>query len=155
MKFMLVKTDDGLIGSTPEDQDAWCRFRRRLDRLKPGSWLRMEATSPRNGKHHRKMWALLQLITANSETYDTKERALVAVKLAAGFFEPHVDPETGHVNKVPQSIAYESMGQEDFDRFYAAALHGVITVILPQLDENTALRLLDEITAGWCSAVPY
>lgn len=63
--------------------------------MKPGQWLRLEWSSPRNGKHHRKLWALLTLLQQNSETYDMKEKAPVAIKLAADYFDPHVDPETG------------------------------------------------------------
>ena len=71
MKAMLVKTDKGLRGATPADQEAWAKFRRKLETMKPGTWLRMEWARPRHGKHHRKFFALLQLVAENSETYDT------------------------------------------------------------------------------------
>lgn len=154
MKVLLIRTPNGLVGSTEDDHEAWSRFRRQLEHMKPGKWLRLEWSSPRNGKHHRKLWALLTLIQQNSETYDTKEKALVAIKLAAGYFDPHVDPETGEVQKVPHSIAYESMSQEQFSRFYQCALAAVCDYILPQFDEPMALRLLDEIVAGWVTEAP-
>ena len=59
MKALLIKTDKGLRGSTPADQDAWAKFRRRLETMKPGTWVRMEWARPRNGQHHRKLFALL------------------------------------------------------------------------------------------------
>jgi len=88
MKALLIKTDKGLRGSTPADQDAWAKFRRRLETMKPGTWVRMEWARPRNGQHHRKLFALLQLVAENSETYDTPEKALVAVKLVTGYADP-------------------------------------------------------------------
>lgn len=149
MKAVLIKTPAGLRGSTPADQEAWAKFKRRLETMKAGKWLRFEWSSPRNGAHHRKLFALLQLITENSETYATTEKALIAVKLAAGHFDLMVDPRTGEIVQIPRSIDFESMGQEDFDAFYKAAVDGVLQYILPQLDEARAERLLDMIVEGW------
>jgi hypothetical protein len=154
MMAMLVKTHAGLRGATPDDQKAWAKFRRRLETMATGKWLRFEWSSPRNGKHHRKMFALLQLVAENSEVYDTPKKALVAVKLAAGFFDPVVDPRTGEIVPVPQSISYDAMGQEDFEQFYGAALDGVLRVILPTMPPETADRLLDMIVEGWVAGAP-
>jgi len=51
--------------------------------------------------------------------------------------------------QVPRSIAYESMEQDDFDRFYEAAIDGVLRHILPQLDRETADHLLEQVILGW------
>ena len=149
MKAMLLKTDSGLRGSSPTDHDAWTKFRRRLETMKPGTWIRMEWASPRNPKHHRKFMALLQLITENSETYNTVAKALVAVKLCTGHFDLLADPTTGEIIRIPKSIAFESLPQEEFDLFYSAAIDAVLQVILPQLDPDKAERLLDMIVEGW------
>lgn len=146
---MLLKTPQGLRGATPADQDAWAKFRRKLETMKPGKWLRIEASSPRNGKHHRKMFALLQLVAENSETYNTVEKALVAIKLIVGHFEPAVHPQTGELIQVPKSIAYESMDQETFEAFYSAALDGVLQHILPTMDQETADHIMEMIVEGW------
>jgi hypothetical protein len=149
MKAMLLKTERGLRGATAKDQEAWAKFRRRLETMKPGTWLRFESTSPRNGPHHRKLMALLQLIAENSEVYTTVERALVAVKLIVGHFEPCIDPETGEVIKVPKSIAFDSMDQDEFDSFYSDAIDGVLQHVLPKFDRATAERLMEMIVEGW------
>lgn len=146
---MLLKTDSGLRGSSPTDHDAWTKFRRRLETMKPGTWIRMEWASPRNPKHHRKLMALLQLITENSETYNTVAKALVAVKLCTGHFDLLADPTTGEIIRIPKSIAFEQLPQEEFDLFYSAAIDSVLQVILPQLDPDKAERLLDMIVEGW------
>lgn len=149
MKAVLIKSEKGLRGSTDEDQSAWLKFKGRLEKMKPGTFIRLEWAVPRSGPQHRKMFALLKLIKDNSETYDTVEKALVAVKIAAGYFDPHVDPITGKVIPVPQSISYESMEQDEFDKFFSNAVTAVCACIVPQLDEKTAYRLLDEIVMGW------
>jgi len=71
------------------------------------------------------------------------------VKLVTGYVDPVIDPITGELVQVPRSIAYESMEQDDFERFYEAAIDGVLRHILPQLDRETADRLLEQIVLGW------
>jgi len=149
VKAMLLKTDKGLRGATPADQEAWAKFRRRLETMKPGTWLRMEWARPRHGKHHRKFFALLNLVAENSETYDTTEKALVAVKLVTGYADPIIDPTTGELIQVPRSIAYDAMDQDEFEGFYSAAIDGVLRHILTSMDRDTADRLLEMIIEGW------
>lgn len=149
MRAMLLKTDKGLRGATPADHDAWTKFRRRLETMKPGTWVRMEWARPRNGRFHRKFFALLQLVAENSETYNTTEKALVAVKLVTGHFDLMLHPETGEIMQIPRSISYDSMEQDEFDRFYSAAIDGVLQHILPHLDKERAERLIDMIVTGW------
>lgn len=149
MKAVLVKTPTGLRGSTPDDQEAWAKFRRKLETMRPGAYMRFEWSTPRNGAHHNKLFALLQLIAENSETFDTKAKALTAVKLAAGLFDLMVNPVTGEIVPVPQSISFEAMGQEEFEAFYSNAIDAVLQHILPQLDRAKADQLLDMIVEGW------
>lgn len=92
---------------------------------------------------------MLQLIVENSETFNTKEKALVAVKLAAGHFDLMAHPLTGEIIQIPKSINFESMGQEDFDAFYTGAIDAVLQSILPQLDREKADMLLEMIIDGW------
>lgn len=149
MKAVLLRTTGGLRGATPTDHDAWTKFRRRLETMKPGKWLRVEFSSPRNGRHHRKLMALLQLVAENSETYNSVEKALVAVKLVTGHFDLMTNPKTGEIIQVPKSVSYEAMDQDAFETFYSAAIDGVLQHILPQMDEATAVRLMDMIVEGW------
>jgi hypothetical protein len=149
VKAMLIRTPKGLHGATPDDHAAYAKFKRRLETMQPGKWLRLEWSAPRNGPHHRKMFALLSLVAENSETYNTTAKALVAVKLAAGYFDPHVEPKTGEIIPIPQSIAYDAMDQDEFDKFYSAALDGVLQTILTTMDKATAERLMDMIVEGW------
>lgn len=149
MKTILIKTPAGLRGSTPADQAAWAKFRRRLETMLPGAYLRFEWSTPRNGAHHRKFFALLQLIAENSETYNTTEKALVGVKLAAGLFDLMAHPVTGEIIQIPRSVSFEAMGQEDFEVFYSNAIDAVLQHILPHLDREKADRLLDMIVEGW------
>lgn len=149
MKAMLISTSKGLRGSTPSDQDAWTKFKRKLETMKAGTWMRFEWSTPRNGPHHRKMFALLSLVAENSETYNTTEKALNAVKLAAAYFDPFIDPRTGEIIPLVKSVSYDAMPQEEFEVFYSAAIDGVLQCILPTMGRQTADKLLDMIIEGW------
>ena len=149
MKAVLISTATGLRGSTPTDHEAWEKFKRKLKTMKPGTWLRMDWSRPRNGPHHRKLMALLSLVAENSEVYNTTEKALIAVKLAAGYFEPAIDPRTGEIIPIPKSISFDAMDQDTFDVFYSAAIDGVLQVILPTMSRETAEQLLDMVIEGW------
>ena len=148
-KALLLKTTNGLRGSSPADHEAWAKFKRRLETMKPGTWIRMEWASPRNPAHHRKFFALLQLVAENSEVYNTTEKALVAVKLCTGHFDLMVHPGSGEIVRIPKTIAFEGMPQEEFDKFYSAAIDGVVQVILPQLDRDQADRPLAMVLERW------
>lgn len=149
MKAMLIKTERGLVGATPDDHAGWVKFRRKLETMKPGTFLRIDWSKPRNGKHHRKLFALLALVAENSEAYDTPEKALVAIKLVSGYCDPVIHPSTGKLEMIPHSISFESMDQDRFDKFYSAAIDGVLKHILPELDEQMAHHLMDMIVGGW------
>lgn len=154
MKAMLIRTATGLSGATPEDHQAWIKFKERTAAMKQGQYVHVEWRLPRNGKHHRKLFALIQLIVKNSEIYQTPKQALVAIKLAAGYFEPHINPVSHALEMVPHSISFDEMEQEDFNKFYDAAIHGICTSILPQFDKATCQFLLEKIINGWASRVP-
>lgn len=149
MRFTLIKTERGLRGATADDHAKWQRFRRRLETFKPGSWLRVEFTRPREIRSHNKFWALVALITENSEVYDTKTKAIVAIKLVTGHFDLMADPMTGEILRIPKSISFEEMDQEAFEVFYPLAIDAVLQHILPQLDKHKAEYLLDMIVEGW------
>ena len=151
MQTIILSTERGIFGATPADDAAWHKFKARMLKLKskPGEWLRIEFSRPRNIKHHRKLFAFLQLIAENSEVYDTAEKALIAVKLCTGYADPLIHPETGEVLMLPRSIRFEAMGQDDFEAFYNAALTAICAHIVPHLRPEDRDRILDEIAERW------
>ena len=149
MKAMLIRTEKGLRGATEADHVVYGKFKRKLETMQVGSYMRLDWSTPRNGRHHNKFFALLQLITENSETYDTTEKALVAIKLVTGHFDLIQNPITGEIAQSPKSISFEKLPQQEFEVFYSAAINGVLAHILPQLPRDTMDKLLDQILMGW------
>jgi len=149
LKAMLMKTQAGLRGVTDDDHAAWVKFRQQLELMQTGQYLRIETARPRNPGHHRKFFALLRLVSDNSSTYDTTEKALTAIKLVTGYADPLMNPVTGELSMIPRSISYEGMDQDEFEAFYNRAIDGILQHILVDMPRQKLYRLIDIIISGW------
>ena len=138
-----------MVGLTEIDQQRYTALRKKLATMADGQCLRIEYATPRNPLHHRKFFALLALIAENSETYDTVEKALLAVKLVTAHVEPFIDPRTGEILQLPKSISYEAMSQEQFEHFYQAALDGIVQHILQHMPREKADNIVELILREW------
>ena len=151
MRAVLISTERGIMGATPGDEVARRKLQARMRKLKatPGAYLRIEWSSPRNVQHHRKLFALLNLVAENSDVYDTPEKAIYALKLCTGYCDPIADPRTGEIVPIARSIAFENMPQDEFEAWYCQALDAVSTHIVPHLRHADRDRVLAEIAEGW------
>ncbi len=97
---------------------------------------------PRNPRHHAKLFAMLQIVwegTAVQDKYPNKENLLDALKLALGYCEPVRLPNGECAMKV-KSIAFESMDQAAFEKFYDAAVDVILTQLVPHLNREDLAR---------------
>lgn len=91
--------------------------------FKDGEEVLVRVWKPRNIKHHRKLFALLRLVCHNSDgKWQDEEELLDAIKLGTGLSQPRQRLD-GTIYRVPRSIAFASMGQAAFDRFYKRAVY--------------------------------
>lgn len=97
-----------------------------LRKVKFGRTVRVEITVPRNVQHHRKFFALLNLVWSSAGDWPTLEDMLDELKYRLGHYERCriVDRETGEVFDYCRlkSISFASMDQTEFDEFYEKAL---------------------------------
>jgi hypothetical protein len=101
-----------------------------LSRLKQGDIVTVEYTRPRNPRHHRLFFALLNIVANNSPHYDDPEQVLLALKIATGHVVPHIAYD-GKTYMIPQSIAFHKMDQDAFDRFFNKCVDVVVRRFLP------------------------
>jgi hypothetical protein len=145
-KLHLIKTPAGLHGMTEPDHEAWLKFKAWLDKLQPGECIKLEYSKPRNLKNHRRFFALLSVVAEYSDIYDNVDKALVAVKIAAGHCDFEPNPITGELQAIPRSISWSGMDDEDdFKQFFNNAIQGVLTYILPALDEASLNAAVDKV----------
>lgn len=128
-ELLLIRTGMALMGADDESRD-------RIAKMPRGQALRADVKRARNLALHRKFFALVGFVAERHPIYDTRDKALVAVKVAAGHcdFLPH--PQTGELVAIPKSIAFDALEQGEFEEFYEAAVQGVLDHIIPEADRE-------------------
>ena len=96
-----------------------------------GEIVSLELVRPRNVRHHAKLFALLSIVLQKQEHYKSVEDLLDVCKLSIGHCRTLMTKD-GMV-KVPSSISFVSMDQDEFNSFYDRACGWVVTEVIPGL----------------------
>jgi hypothetical protein len=119
------------------------RARETLARVKDGDYVLVDVKRLRNPRHHRKMFALLNLIFENQSRYHSIDDMLGAIKVFLGHTRT-VRMRDGREFVLPKSIAFDKMDQTEFEVFYARVIDCVISEIIPRLSRKDLERELLE-----------
>lgn len=92
-----------------------------LARCKFGEIVALEGRKVRNGNYHRLFFAMLKLISDNSEPHISPKAAMHFAKLATGTGEVVTDSQ-GNKHFVPGSISFARMDQAAFEAFVQQAI---------------------------------
>lgn len=117
------------FGFVPAD-DAAQKF---TARIKEGDHVMVEARRPRNLKHHRKLFKMLQIVCENRDGL-TVEKLLAVVKIRTGYVD--VIKTTTDEIQIPRSISFESIDQTEFEKFYDGAVAFIVTDVLPGVNRD-------------------
>lgn len=111
---LFQRTFDGFRPANETGQEffAACKF---------GEVVELKPTKVRNGRYHRLFFAMIKLISENSEPHISAKAALHFAKLATGTGELVADSR-GEKHFVPGSISFAKMDQAGFETFVAAAI---------------------------------
>src|SRR5579859_4617623 len=82
---------------------------------------RADVVKPRSYKHHKLIFALLNLTYANQDMYDDFEMFRKAVAVAAGHVEELVTVD-GEVIRLPRSINYDTLDEVEFTKVSGAMM---------------------------------
>lgn len=105
---------------------------------------------PRNPKHHRKMFALLNLVwegTALQGRFPKMENLLDALKVALGHVELFEAVDGTKLTK-PKSINFESLDQAAFEEFYNGVVEIVVQQLVPHLSRDDLEREVEKMIDG-------
>lgn len=105
---------DGFLPANDEASDFFLGIRL-------GEIVELKATKVRNGKYHRLFFAMLKLISENSNPHISPKAALHFAKLATGTGE-FVTDSRGEQHFIPGSISFAKMDQKGFEDFVATAI---------------------------------
>lgn len=118
-----------------------------LEHITYDEQVRVEITRPRNLKHHRKFFKLLETVYAHQSLYPTMTSFRGAVEVALGHGET-VKLGGGRTIIIPKSISFANMDQAAFEQLYDRAVELITTRILPGLERDDVVREVDDILAG-------
>lgn len=119
----LIKTSNGLIPYTDEDADDYRR-------VGIGDILKAKALDERNVLHHRKFFALINVVFDNMpEQYDrhfpTRDDLRHELIKRAGFYNEYTDLK-GKKQFRAESMSFDNMSQKRFEELYDRVLDVVV-----------------------------
>ena len=135
MKVNLVKINGGLFPSLDEDAEI-------INKIKRGDVVQYEIKKPRNAKFHRKYFAMLQVVTDNTD-YNT-DQLLLMIKLRMGHFDSFITPGGKTLYK-PKSISFSKMDNDEFERFYQKTMQVILNDFLRGSNEKELQNQVDKI----------
>ena len=107
----------GLSGFMPFNDEA----RDFAAKCKLGEVVELKGVRVRNEKYHRLFFAILRLISDNSNPHISEKAALHFAKIASGTGEVVTDSR-GETHFVPGSISFAKMDQAGFEQFVQSAI---------------------------------
>lgn len=117
-----------------------------LARIPHGDIVLVDVHRPRNVAHFRKYWALVSLIYGNQTRYRSPEELNDALKVHCGHCMV-MQLRDGTEVRVPKSISFSAMTQDEFEIFYARVIDVVCQEIVPGLKREDLARELLEFAA--------
>lgn len=109
-----------------------------LDGVKEGREVMLTVRKPRNPRHHRLLFALLKLVTDNTDRWPSPDVLLDDLKLATGHCELRFNLLEGRPYMIPKSISFAAMDQDAFREWFDRAIDILAAKIL--LVESDVLR---------------
>jgi len=131
-----------LDGFAPASDDAAEFF----GKTKLGQLVTLEGKQARNLKFHRLYFAILRLISENSNPHISEKAALHFAKLAGGVGDV-VKDSRGENHFVPGSISFGRMDQAAFDAFVKASIPAVVGRFMSGTAPEAVIREAMELAA--------
>ena len=120
-----------------------------IDNLPPGQDVigALRRIGPRNVRQFR-LFHVLAHVLVEHQLYPTDEKARDAIKIAAGHFRMITLPNPIEIQLVPNSIAWHNLEEEEFIKFFNAAIEVVCTRFLPGTNDEEVRQRVYELTDG-------
>jgi Protein of unknown function (DUF1367). len=118
-----------------------------LAKMKEGTGYLVNIHRPRNLIHHRKLFALLNLVQENTDRWPTVETLLDDLKVATGLFETRINAVSGLPYVVAKSISFASMTQDEFEDWFDKAVDIVCRQVL-DMDRGELMAEIEDILMG-------
>lgn len=107
----------------------------------------VDVHTPRNAKHHAMLFAVFKMLTDGGVWEGDMDSLLEWMKYATGLTRTSID-HRGEAHLTPRSIAFESMSQDQFKRWFDRVLYVVCQRLLPGQDYDQLRDAIGEVVDG-------
>lgn len=125
------------------DQDAEI-----VGRWKTGDVIEASVKRPRNGKFHRKYFALLNVGFENQDKYESFEDFRMEVQLRAGHYREHITMK-GTLVPVVKSVSFAKCDEDEFADMYSQALRVIVRWFMGGSTEAEVNRAVEDKLMGF------
>lgn len=106
-----------------------------LARIGAGDIVRVKGlVRPRNPDHHRLYWAMLNIVSENTEKFEDAEQLHYVLKIATGHVRPFFSDKG--IFYEPRPTNFASMGQDDFSSYYDKCVNVICDRVIPGMDSE-------------------
>lgn len=133
----LIKSPSALHPSLDADAEIMAKW-------KTGDIIEATVKRPRNGKFHRKYFALLGVGFNNQDKYETFEDFRMEVQLRAGHYHEHVTLK-GTLVPVVDSVSFAKCDEDEFSKLYNGALSVILRWFMQGSTEGEINSAVDQI----------
>lgn len=143
INLILIKSGNSLVADDAVTMEM-------LAKVPNGTSVRAVLTIPRNIKHHRLLFALLNTVyeaQPHPKRFPTVYHVLDALKEATGHVEEYIDIQ-GNIKFKPKSIDFANMCQIEFSQWFESAVDVILQYVLPNCEkaglEEQIMNMLGE-----------
>lgn len=106
-----------------------------------GDLVELKGRKPRNLKHHKMFFDLLEWVCENVDGFDTEDQVLHVIKVRMGYCD-FVPDGKGNLLAVPRSISFSCMDEAEFSNFHRRAIDAVLKLLPAGCDDKTIWEVL-------------
>lgn len=118
-----------------------------IEAIKGDRPVMVKVHAPRNVRHHRMLFALIREVIDGGAWEGSEDTLRDALKIACGCVDTIIGLD-GRAYYKPRSMAFESMSQDEFTRFFDRAVFYVSTRLLGDADWESLRDRIGEIVDG-------
>lgn len=143
LELLLIREGTKLAAADPISFEA-------IETIKLKEVVTASVRRSRNPRHHKKLFALLNVVFPHQNQFANIQDLLAALKVATGYFEQGKTID-GLPYIVPKSISFASLDQTGFEQVYEKFLDIIVNKILPAVNRDELADQVNQILAGYSS----
>jgi len=114
-KPQVIKSNGQLLPLTQYDAE-------QLEDYKDGQVFNVSSTGKRSNPHHNLYWSILRSVCRSTGKWPTERQLHNELKFACGYWSIHYSSISGTFLRLPDSISFDQMSQEEFNQYFEMAM---------------------------------